>query len=373
MTQANRHDNHPLNTPGEIYQQDLKKEGFTYDAAQSAIVDELQRLYDQLMADRSKKSFLQRLLRTKTAPVKGVYIWGSVGRGKTYLVDSFYACLPFPDKLRLHYHRFMKRIHDELERFKGEKNPLELVAKHLASETSIIVLDEFFVSDIADAMILGRLLDSLFKNNVTLVTTSNIFPDGLYKDGLQRDRFLPAIALLKLHTVVLDVEGDTDYRLRTLEKASTYHTPLTSETKKQMETSFHQLVRDHEIKGITEVEIENRKIPVIAAADDVAWFSFHALCDGPRSQNDYIALACEYHTVFLDQVSVMTVEHEDIMRRFISLVDEFYDRGVNLIIAAEAPMEKIYTGIKLLFEYKRTLSRLQEMQSREYLAREHHL
>lgn len=359
-------------TPKDTYQQDLKKKGFSFDPAQAAIVDELQRLYDETLTRPSKNGFLKSLLkRNKQAP-KGLYIWGSVGRGKTYLVDTFYNCLPFEDKIRLHYHRFMKRVHDELRRFKGEKNPLFFVAQRLAKEARVIILDEFFVSDIADAMILARLLKFLFEDGVILVTTSNIYPDGLYKDGLQRDRFLPAIALLKEYTVVLDVEGDTDYRLRTLEQVPIYYTPLSLATTGKMQNSFNQLVRGHHVQEAPTLEVEGRRIPAIRVADGIAWFSFHALCDGPRSQNDYIALSREYHTIFLDETPVMSEKNEDMMRRFINLIDEFYDRSVNLIIAAEAPMNKIYLGSKLTFEYKRTLSRLQEMQSREYLAREHY-
>ena len=358
-------------TPTEIYQQDLKKEGFSYDEAQAAIVDELQRLYDELISKPPKFNVLQQLLKRSQQAPKGIYIWGSVGRGKTYLVDTFYNCLPFNDKIRLHYHRFMKRIHDELKRFKGEKDPLSFVAKRLAKEARIIVLDEFFVLDIADAMILGRLLKFLFDDNVVLVTTSNIYPDGLYKDGLQRDRFLPAIELIKEYTVVLDVEGDTDYRLRTLEQVPIYYTPLSQATTESIQQSFNRLVRRHPVQEAPALEIEGRNIPAIRTAGDVAWFSFYALCDGPRSQNDYIVLSREFHTIFLDKTPIMHAPDDDMMRRFINLIDEFYDRSVNLIIAAEAPMDKIYQGTKLTFEYKRTLSRLQEMQSKEYLASEH--
>ncbi len=356
-------------TPLTLYHQDLKKECFSFDPAQEAVVNELQRLFDELV-NNNKKGFIQRLITSQSTP-KGVYIWGTVGRGKTYLVNTFYQSLPFENKLRLHYYRFMKLVHDELKRFQGEKDPLSLVAKDFAKKARVIILDEFFVSDIADAMILANLLKFMFEKNITLVTTSNIQPDGLYKDGLQRARFLPAIKLLKTQMTVLGVTGETDYRLRTLEQLPIYYTPLNAKTCRQMNECFEQLTQGHKVDQSPILEIEGRNIPAVRIADGVSWFTFTALCDGPRSQNDYIALAKEFHTIFLDNIPVMGEYDQDKIRRFISLVDELYDRGVNLIIAAEAPMDKIHKGKRLTFEYKRTLSRLQEMQSKAYLSKEH--
>lgn len=359
-------------TPKALYQQKLTNHHFISDPAQDVIIAELQRLYDELILIQKKATFFQRIFKRSHKTAKGIYIWGNVGRGKTYLIDIFYECLPFDNKIRLHYHRFMKHIHDELKRFNGEKDPLSCVAKQFAEKTCIIVLDEFFVSDIADAMILGRLLIFLFANNITFVTTSNIHPDNLYPDGLQRSRFLPAIDLLKNNMQVMSLAGETDYRLRTLEQVPIYHFPVNEHTLQQMQDSFTQLANGCYIEEGSNLEVEGRIIPVVRLTHGIVWFTFRALCDGPRSQNDYIALAREYHTVFLDQVFVMKANDEDIMRRFIALVDEFYDNRVNLIIVAEAPIDKIYQGKKLTFEFKRTLSRLQEMQSKEYLAQTHH-
>jgi len=295
-----------------------------------------------------------------------------VGRGKTYLMDSFYESLPFEKKMRSHFYRFMKRVHEELKTLDNEKNPLEIVADRIASEAVVICFDEFFVSDITDAMILATLLDGLFRRGVTLVTTSNIIPDGLYKDGLQRTRFLPAIALLNEHTEVVNVDGGTDYRLRSLEQAELYHSPLDDEADKSLYKSFYSLVPDkEEIVKQRDLDIEGRPIRCEYHAEDVVWFDFMALCDGPRSQNDYIEIAKEYHAVIISNIPALTEKKEDQARRFINLVDEFYDRSVKLIVSAENPLHEIYSGSRLSFEFERTVSRLLEMQSHEYLARPH--
>ncbi len=365
-------------TPLERYQADLLKPGFARDAAQEMAVQHLQRLFEQLVAAETAAangSLLSTLLTSlrrekKIEPVRGLYFWGGVGRGKTYLMDTFYDTLPFKRKLRVHFHRFMQRVHRELKALAGEKNPLQIIARNLAAETRVICFDEFFVSDIADAMILGGLFDALFGHGVSLVATSNIEPDGLYKDGLQRARFLPAIVLLKRHTLVLNVDGGTDYRLRALEKAELYHYPLDAEADVSLRRSFESLAPE---PGLTDqvLEIEGREITVRCLADDVAWFDFAALCDGPRSQNDYIELAREYHAVLISGVPQLDAGRDDQARRFINLVDEFYDRNVKLVLAAAVPLERIYCGHRLQFEFERTKSRLLEMQSHEYLAREH--
>ncbi len=316
-------------------------------------------------------SFL-RLGRKKRSTCQGLYFWGGVGRGKTYLVDTFYDCLPFEDKMRTHFHRFMKRVHADLKSLSGHKNPLITVASRIAAETRIICFDEFFVSDITDAMILAGLLDELFKQGVTLVATSNIVPDELYKDGLQRARFLPAIELIKKHTETVNVDGGVDYRLRVLEQAELYHYPLGSESFQKMEAAFYALVADKcQASSNRHLEVEGRTIPYVKACEDVIWFTFQALCDGPRSQNDYIELAREFHTVLLSDIPRMGGGQDDQARRFINLVDEFYDRGVKLIMSGEQPLSELYANGKLEFEFQRTLSRLQEMQSHDYLAREH--
>ncbi|MFT3928694.1 MAG: cell division protein ZapE [Spongiibacteraceae bacterium] len=365
-------------TPLERYQADLLRPGFLRDPAQEMAVRHLQQLFEQLVAAElavASKSLLSSLLaglrkEKKIEPIRGLYFWGGVGRGKTYLMDTFYDTLPFERKMRAHFHRFMQRVHRELKMLAGEKNPLLIIARKLADEARVICFDEFFVSDIADAMILGGLFEALFGHGVTLVATSNIEPDGLYKDGLQRARFLPAIALLKQHTLVLNVDGGTDYRLRALEKAELYHYPLDAEADISLRRSFESLAPE---PGLADqvLEIEGREIKVRCVADDVAWFDFAALCDGPRSQNDYIELAREYHAVLISDVPQFDVNRDDQARRFINLVDEFYDRNVKLVLAAAVPLDQLYNGPRLKFEFERTKSRLLEMQSHEYLAREH--
>ncbi len=365
-------------TPLERYQADLCKPGFSRDPAQAMAVQHLQQLFDELIAAEAageKASLLSSVLAgfrrdRKKEPVRGLYFWGGVGRGKTYLMDTFYDTLPFERKMRAHFHRFMQRVHRELKMLAGEKNPLQIVARKLADETRVICFDEFFVSDIADAMILAGLFESLFGHGVSLVATSNIEPDGLYKDGLQRARFLPAIALLKKHTLVLKVDGGTDYRLRALEKAELYHYPLDAEANISLQRSFDALAPEPG-RADQVIEVEGREIRVRCLADDVAWFDFAALCDGPRSQNDYIELAREYHAVLISDVPQFDVNRDDQARRFINLVDEFYDRNVKLVLTAEVPLAELYCGPRLKFEFERTKSRLLEMQSHEYLAREH--
>lgn len=361
-------------TPLQRYQADLKRPDFFRDAAQENAVRHLQRLYDDLVTTQKSSSGLFGKLFAKKpqGPVKGLYFWGGVGRGKTYLVDTFYDALPFEQKMRTHFHRFMKRVHEEMRTLKGEKNPLTIIGKRFAEEARVICFDEFFVSDITDAMILATLMEELFKNGVSLVATSNIVPDGLYKDGLQRARFLPAIALLKQHTEIVNVDSGIDYRLRALEQAELYYTPLGEEADASLENSFRSLltgnckVREHEA-----LIVENREIHALRVANDVAWFDFLALCDGPRSQNDYIELGKIFDAVLVSNVPQMGTSKDDMARRFINLVDEFYDRNVKLILSAEVELKDLYSGGRLSFEFQRTLSRLLEMQSHEYLARPH--
>lgn len=366
-------------TPLERYRKDLERDDFSYDAAQEMAVKHLQRLYDDLVAAHQaeqKASAISRMLKglsgKKPLPQKGIYFWGGVGRGKTYLVDTFFDALPFDKKIRTHFHRFMQRVHNHLKELKGQKNPLDTVADRIAGEARILCFDEFFVSDIGDAMILGGLMEKLFARGVSLVATSNIVPDGLYKDGLQRERFLPAIRLIKQYTDVVNVDSGIDYRLRTLEQAELYHFPLDAGANASLEKSFMALIPDNEhIVRDVGVEILGRKIMAKAICDDIAWFDFNALCDGPRSQNDYIELGRIYHAVLISDVPQMDVKVDDKVRRFINMVDEFYDRGVKLIMSGDAPIHELYLGGKLSFEFDRTTSRLLEMQSHDYLAREH--
>ncbi|MFK0091290.1 cell division protein ZapE [Pseudomonas sp. NPDC090592] len=361
-------------TPLERYQADLKRPDFFHDAAQETAVRHLQRLYDDLVhAQNNKPGVFGKLFGKKEqTPVKGLYFWGGVGRGKTYLVDTFYEALPFKQKMRTHFHRFMKRVHEEMKTLKGEKNPLTIIAKRFSEEAKVICFDEFFVSDITDAMILGTLMEELFKNGVSLVATSNIVPDGLYKDGLQRARFLPAIAMIKQFTDVVNVDSGVDYRLRHLEQAELFHYPLNDAAHQSMRASFKALTPECTQAVENDVlMIENRPIHALLTCDDVAWFDFRALCDGPRSQNDYIELGKIFHAVLLSNVEQMGVATDDIARRFINMVDEFYDRNVKLIISAEVELKDLYTGGRLSFEFQRTLSRLLEMQSHEFLSRAH--
>jgi cell division protein ZapE len=369
-----------LLSPEQKYRQDLQQEGFKYDAAQEHAVLCLQSLYERLITEackESKKGVMSRLkdrLRASPSsnPICGLYFWGGVGRGKTYLMDSFYESLPFEQKIRTHFHRFMRRVHLELKQLKGEKNPLVRVADRIAGEARVICFDEFFVSDIADAMLLGTLLELLFARRVTLVATSNIVPDNLYQNGLQRQRFLPAIALLNQHTEVVNVDGGVDYRLRALEQAKLYHSPLGAGAEQSLMSAMEGLAPSiGEVRKGVDLEIEGRKIPCRYVAEDVVWFDFDVICNIPRSQNDYIELAREFHAILVGCVPLMGTKNDDQARRFINLVDEFYDRNVKLVLSAEVGLASLYEGGGLSFEFQRTQSRLLEMQSHEYLARPH--
>ena len=360
-----------MTTPLTHYQRDLACPDFFSDSAQARAVEALEELYQRMLTEYHRRKSLLGRWRTPPPPC-GLYLWGGVGRGKTYLMDVFYDSLPFPGKARLHFHRFMQQVHGALRDKQGETNPLESIAREFAQRTQVLCFDEFFVTDITDAMILAGLLETLFAEGVTLVATSNIVPDELYSDGLQRSQFLPAIALLNRHTRVLNVDGGTDYRLRLLEQAQLYHCPLGTSAADFLAERFATLETEHsDHQDEVDVQIEGRPIRACKVADDVGWFEFRVLCDGPRSQNDYIELAREYHTVLLANVERMSAASDDIARRFINLVDEFYDRAVKLIITAEVPIEDLYSGGRLEFEFARTRSRLLEMQSHDYLARPH--
>ncbi|MDF2445023.1 MAG: hypothetical protein K0S46_259 [Moraxellaceae bacterium] len=361
--------------PLERYQHDLRRPGFHADEAQATAVRHLQRVKDDLMerynAARDAR-LLGRLRLPKNAvePVRGLYMWGGVGRGKTYLMDVFFDSLPFRRKLRIHFHRFMQRVHKELNGLKGTRNPLEVVADRLQQEAVVICFDEFFVTDITDAMLLGGLFDQLFRRGVTLVATSNIPPDRLYENGLQRERFLPAIALLKKHCDVLNVDAGVDYRLRVLEKASLYYTPLGPEAEAAMRQRFEELTGGVG-KGAGVIHVNERDISVLNHGEDVLWATFSELCETPRAAIDYIEIAREYHSVLISGIPVMDARNDNAVRRFINMVDEFYDRRVKLVVSAEAGIANLYEGGRLSFEIERTKSRLLEMQSKEYLASEH--
>jgi cell division protein ZapE len=366
---------HTQTSPWQRYQRDLLQEDFSPDPAQEQAVLLLQNLFERLIAKEQADTgglggLLRRLKGEKPEPEMGLYLWGGVGRGKTYLVDTFYDCLPFKEKMRVHFYRFMQRVQSELTALEGHKNPLETVAERFAAEARVICFDEFFVTDIADAMILGGLMEALFERGVTLVATSNIVPSGLYENGLQRQRFLPAIALIERYTQVVNVDAGVDYRLRALEQAELYHHPLDEEADQSLQSSFDRLAPEPG-KAWEQVEVNGRYLTSRALADDVVWFEFAQLCDGPRSQLDYIELARIFHAVLISGVPALGVDTDDQARRFISLVDEFYDRNVKLVLTAEKPLLALYSGGRLEFEFQRTISRLQEMQSHDYLAREH--
>jgi cell division protein ZapE len=356
------------------YAEICRRDGLVHDAAQLKVVDALQQLQDQLVRN---ESFMRRLHRRlpmfsagNSSSVKGIYLWGGVGRGKTLLMDLFHNSLPIRRKLRTHFHRMMSDVHVQLRSLAGIENPLDKVAAGIARDTSVLCFDEFFVSDIGDAMILGRLLDGLFQHGVALVATSNTNPKDLYPHGLQRDRFLPAIASIEKNTRVVHIDDGDDYRLRLLQRAGTYLTNDDAEADTRLQHFFHDsaaaAVPDESVLEILDRPVQTRRY-----ATDVAWFDFPDLCQGPRSTEDYIEIARRFQTVILSGVPVLTAEQDDAARRFVSLVDEFYDRRVKLIVSAAAPIDRLYQGTRLAFEFRRTASRLNEMQSMEYLHLEH--
>ena len=299
-----------------------------------------------------------------------MYLWGSTGRGKTWLADLFYQCLPFPEKLRRHFHRFMADVHGDLQAHASHADPLALVADRLAGRTRVICFDELFVSDIADAMILGTLFERLFARGVTLVATSNVPLQALYRDGLQRARFLPAIAALETHTEVVHLGGDTDYRFRLLERAEIYHAPLDAAAEAGLQRFFAASAPEDTLNR-GDLRVLGRVIPVRCRADGVVWFDFGAICGGPRSQADYIDVARSFHTVLVSGVPAFTPALENEARRFIALVDELYDHSVKLILSAAVPVQALYAGNRLGFEFRRTTSRLEEMRTQAYLAAPH--
>ena len=358
-------------SPYPRYIERMQQSGLTTDSVQKATLKELSNIHEQLLKAESRKGFFAKLFgKQRIAPVTGLYMWGGVGRGKTTLMDLFFEELPFDDKIRFHFHRMMYRVQNRLKELKNVEDPITIVADEISEQARVICFDEFFVSDIGDAMILGRLMEALFNRGVCLIATSNIPPDDLYKGGLQRQRFLPAIEQIKQNTKVMRVDNDTDYRLRVLEQAEIYHSPLDAQANENLQSYFEQIAPDEGTQGQS-IEILGRDLTTIRRADGIAWFSFKTLCDGPRSKDDYIELARTFSTVLLSGLPELGVEQENQARRFIALVDEFYDRRVKLIISAEKPISEIYSGKKLAMEIQRTQSRLLEMQSLEYLALPH--
>lgn len=369
-------------SPLSRYQQALEAGEYQADEVQRRAVTQLDRIYQALLQKPAVsapagglRGKLSRLLGKggETAPqrpVQGLYMWGGVGRGKTWLMDMFFHSLPGDRKMRLHFHRFMLRVHEELTELQGRENPLDIVADGFKAETDVLCFDEFFVSDITDAMLLATLLQALFARGITLVATSNIPPDDLYRNGLQRARFLPAIDLINEFCDVMNVDAGIDYRLRTLTQAHLYLTPLNDQTRATLDRMFVKLAGKAGEEAPV-LQINHRPLQAIRSVDGVLAVDFHTLCEEARSQLDYIALSRLYHSVILYNVQVMGPLKENTARRFLALVDEFYERHVKLVIGAEASMFEIYQGERLKFEYQRCLSRLQEMQSEEYLKLQH--
>jgi cell division protein ZapE len=367
-----------LKTPLSCYQADLLREDFRSDPAQQLAVENLQALFEALLAPKDKKKggLFSKLIKRESetaAPITGLYFWGGVGRGKTYLVDTFFDCLPFEQKLRMHFHRFMHRVHNELKVLRKQDqrvDPLETIADGIAKEARVLCFDEFVVSDIADAVILAKLMDALFSRGVTLVATSNVEPKELYKGGLQRDLFLPAIDLIYQHTNVLNIDSGVDYRLLFLKQAEVYFYPDDEKAEQGLNFNFDHLSSDQGIdNGV--IEIEGRDLSYLRRGEGIIWFDFSELCEGPRSQNDYIEIARCFHSLILSGVPSMDRYKEDAARRFINLIDVMYDHNVKLIMSAECEIEGIYTGTRVAFEFQRTISRVKEMQSYDYFALSH--
>ncbi|KQT10624.1 cell division protein ZapE [Ramlibacter sp. Leaf400] len=353
----------------EAYEAELATRGYESDPAQLRAVEALDRCARDWAEFKEQRSNVFKKLINRPEVPRGVYMWGGVGRGKSFLMDCFYNAVPLRRKTRLHFHEFMREVHRELAELQGTVNPLDALGERIAKRFRLICFDEFHVADITDAMILHRLLQALFDNGVGFVTTSNFRPDDLYPNGLHRDRILPAIALLNEKLEVVNVDHGIDYRRRTLEHLKLYHTPLGPQADAEMDRAFGELAEAHDEDPV--LHIEQREIRARRKAGGVVWFDFRTLCGGPRSQNDYLEIATQFHTVLLSGVPYMPVNMASEARRFTWLVDVLYDRRVKLILSAAVPPEALYTEGPLAHEFPRTVSRLNEMQSAEFLALEH--
>lgn len=352
------------------YLDDIRERGYDDDPDQRRIAKALDALRVAMAQTQSTSGHWPFSRRRQRAAVRGLYIYGDVGRGKTYLMDMFYERLVERRKLRQHFHRFMQDIHGRLGELRDQADPLKTVARDFSERYRLICFDEFFVSDIADAMLLGTLFQELFERGVTLVATSNVAPDDLYKNGLQRARFVPAIDQIKSHCDVIATNGEADYRLRLLKTTDAYRYPLNEATEQAMHNDFDRLAPAG-VTGPGHMSINFRSIAFVRRAVGIAWFSFDALCRGPRGTPDYIDLARCFGTVMVSDIPPLDATLENEARRFIALIDEFYDRRVNVILSAAVPLDELYSGSKLSFEFRRTVSRLQEMQSEQYLAQPH--
>ena len=349
----------------KAYEAELAARGYTADPAQLRAVQALDTCAREWRHFKEQRSNAIKKLINRPPIPRGIYMHGGVGRGKSFLMDLFYGAVPLKRKTRLHFHEFMREVHRELAGLKGTVNPLNLLAKRIAARYRLICFDEFHVSDITDAMILYRLLEALFANGVGMVTTSNFRPDDLYANGMHRDRFLPAIKLLNQQLQVINVDNGTDYRAQTMAQLQLYHSPLGEAADEAMLEAFERLAESHDEDPV--LQIEARKIAARRKAGGLVWFDFRTLCGGPRSQNDYLELATQFHTVLLSDVPQMPPRMSSEARRFTWLVDVLYDRRVKLIISAAVPAEQLYTEGLMANEFVRTVSRLTEMQSHEYL------
>ncbi|WP_296206446.1 cell division protein ZapE [Psychrobacter sp. UBA3962] len=359
-------------TPLQRYQAAIATDEFNHDPIQEQAMTYLDGVYHQLIENSKEKKSFFGLFKSQPVPPKGLYMWGGVGRGKTWMMDMFFESVPLQRKMRMHFHHFMQRVHKELNKLQGSSDPLEKVADIIHDEAVLICFDEFFVSNVSDAMILGDLFTMLFKRGITLVATSNIEPSGLYKDGLHRDRFMPAVAELEKHTTVMNIDSGIDYRLRLLQQAELYKYPLTKENSHWLANRFVSLANNQKISK-EPIIINGREIKINARTKTVLYCDFRQLCMEPRSANDFIEISNNFTTVLVDNVPELTDVLRDPTRRFIYLVDEFYDRRVKLLIRAEQSILELYQGEKLAFEIERTRSRLLEMQSEDYLKLEHRL
>ena len=359
----------------EQYRQQIREHGYQADQPQAHAIERLDVLHSRLIHKTRKHPDILNILAINLGlkgkqDNKGIYLWGSVGRGKTWLMDLFYESLPITEKFRIHFHQFMQVVIDELELLKGHQNPLKLVARNFSRRFQILCLDEFQVTDITHAMLLSGLLEAMYKEGITLVATSNREPDELYKNGLQRDRFLPAIQLIKQHSEIVRIDGETDYRLRLLEKSHIWYQPITDQTENELMQRFSELApctaNDQEV-----IYINYRNIQTRCRADDVVWFNFNILCTTPRASSDYLVMARIFSTIFISGIPVMDESMDDMARRFINLIDALYDRNVKLIVSAYGEPAMLYQGNQLLFPFKRTISRLEEMRSHAYLCKPH--
>lgn len=364
----NQASNHRPSSPQAAYQQALSQ-GFQHDPAQASAVALFEQLYQRLHQASATKSSWWPFAKTQTKAVTGLYLWGGVGRGKTWLMDMFYNSLDFPAKRRMHFHQFMNAIHLELKKLGERSDPLPQAVLAVIGDIRVLCFDEFFVSDIGDAMILAGVMHTLVDHGITLVATSNVEPDRLYYDGLQRARFLPAIELLKQHTQVMEMGNGDDFRLRALDQMNTFLVPHNEAHQEQLASDFATIAGETGHGGI--VHINERDIPALRQSDGVVWFTFDTLCNGHRSAADYVELARQFHTIVLSNIPQLEREHNDASRRFIHLIDALYDHRVKLIASAAAEPQDLYQGTRLSMEFQRTSSRLIEMRSHDYLAEAH--